>query len=235
MFRRFVSIERRGLTTEKRADAEAEGLPAIRGTAAVFFDEGDRAGTQYELWPGHVERLMASAFDQIADDDVRCLQNHDSRLLLGRSLAGTLQLNVREHGLDYIVATANTTAGRDTIESLERGDLTGSSFQFLPRSGGYEWSEEDHEGVTVYVRNLTSLQTFDVGPVTFPAYLATSSGVGRSSLCLSDCRSMEARSEMESLKTEVEEFIRQQNYASEAAAKVEELNHRFRMAQHSIA
>lgn len=235
MFRRFVSIERRGLTTERRAESDADGLPAIHGTAAVFFDEGDRAGTQYELWPGHVERLMASAFDQIGEDDVRCLQNHDSRLLLGRSQAGTLQLNVREHGLDYRVQTPNTTAGRDTVESLTRGDLTGSSFQFLPRSGGAEWTEEDHEGVTVYVRNLTSVQTFDVGPVTFPAYLATSSGAGRSSLCLSDCRSVEARSETESLKAEVEEFIRQQNYASEAAAKVEELKHRFRIAQHGLA
>ena len=235
MYRRFISIEKRGLKAvpRKRADDDSDQLPEIHGTAAVFYDENDRAGTQYELWTGHVERIMDTAFDQISEDDVRCLQNHDSRLLLGRSAAGTLQLAKKDHGLDYRNDTPNTTAGRDTIESLERKDMTGSSFQFLPRSGGWEWEEEDYEGVTIYVRKLTSLRLFDVGPVTFPAYTGTTSGA-RSSLCLSDCRSAEARSELESLKTEVETFIRQQNYASEAAAKVDELNHRFRMSQHGL-
>lgn len=78
------------------------------------------------------------------------------------------------------------------------------------------------------------MRLFDVGPVTFPAYTGTSSGVGRSALCLSDCRSLEAGSELESLKAEVAEFIRQNNYASQAAAKTDQLNHRFRMLQHGV-
>lgn len=231
MFRRFVSIESRGLKTvpRRRADGDDEGVPEIHGTAAVFFDEGDRSGTQYELWPGHVERILPTAFDDIANDDVRALQNHRSDLLLGRSVAGTLTLDVKSHGLDYRIDTADTTAGRDTVTSLKRGDMTGSSFQFLPRSDGYEWTEEEHDGVTIYVRNLTSLQTYDVGPVTYPAYRGTSSGARSAMLCLSDCRSAHAQSELTSLREEVEAFIQENNYRSEAVAKLDALDDLLRL------
>ena len=222
MYRRFISIEERGLRTvpRKRSDGDGEQLPEIHGTAAVYYDQNNRAATQYELWPGHVERIREGAFhDAVKEDDVRALQNHDSRLLLGRSAADTLNLTLRNHGLDYEIDTPDTLAGRDTITSLQRGDLTGSSFQFNLREGGSNWEEEEtDDGITIYVRNITKVRLFDVGPVTFPAYTGTSSGVGRSSLCLSDCRSAEARSELESLKSEVETFIREQNYTSEAAA-----------------
>ncbi len=239
MFRRFTSIEKRGLKAvprEKRADGDdTEQLPEIHGTAAVFYDSNDRAGTQYELWTGHVERLMDTAFDDIGEDDVRGLQNHLNHMLLGRTESNTLRLFKREHGLDYEIDTPDTVAGRDTLTSLQRGDLTGSSFQFNIREGGVEWSEEEHEdGFTLYVRNLTSLRTFDVGPVTFPAYTGTSSGVGRSALCLSDCRSSQAASELESLKSEVSEFIQQNNYRSEAAAKLDALEDSIRLQALSI-
>lgn len=239
-FRRFVPIERRGLKAvpSKRMDGDDDTddtLPEIHGTAAVYFDENDRAGTQYGLWDGHVERIQPGAFAGIDDDDVRALQNHLSHMLLGRNGSGTLRLIDRDHGLDYEVATPDTGPGRDTLVSLGRGDMTGSSFQFMPRANGYEWTEEEHEiegsTFTLYVRNLTDLETFDVGPVTFPAYTGTSSGVGgRSALCLSNCRSDHAQSELTSLRNEVEEFINANNYASEAAAKLEELEFRTRLA-----
>lgn len=229
MFRRFVSIERRGLKPVGRNDGSDDSIPEIHGTAAVFFNEGDRAGTQYELWPGHVERISITAFDEIANDDVRGLQNHRSDLLLGRSVAGTLKLTVRNHGLDYEIDTPDTQAGRDTVTSLKRGDMTGSSFQFMPRTDGYEWTEEEYEGVTIYVRNLTNVQSLDVGPVTFPAYAGASSGARSHGLCLAACR--EARSEVDALKAEVSEFIQRNNYRSEAAAKLDEMEFQLTMDQ----
>lgn len=237
MFRRFVSIEKRGLKAvpkKRMGGDESDSLPEIHGTAAVYFDENDRAGTQYELWEGHVERIQPGAFERISEDDVRCLQNHLSHMLLGRSASKTLRLLDRSHGLDYENDTDDTTAGLDTLKYLKREDMTGSSFQFIPRESGWEWTEEEHEHegakFTLYVRNLTSLEVFDVGPVTFPAYTGTAAGVGRSSLCLSNCRSDHARSELTSLKSEVEDFIKRNNYASEAAARIEELDFRYRMA-----
>ena len=52
---------------------------------------------------------------------------------------GTLKLELRDHGLDYEVDTAPTTAGRDTCIYLERRDMTGSSFAFVPKKE--HWTE----------------------------------------------------------------------------------------------
>lgn len=232
MFRRFIPIEQRGLKAvpSKRMDGdESDSLPEIHGTAAVYYDKADAAGTQYRLWDRHVERLQPGAFEGIAGDDVRALQNHLSHMLLGRNKANTLGLSDEDHGLDYRIITPDTGPGRDTLVSLERGDLTGSSFQFLPRADGYEWTEEEHEHegttFTLYVRNLTNVECFDVGPVTFPAYTGTTSTVGgRSSLGLCDSRSTQAASELDSLKSEVEHFIQTNNYRSNAAGLLDKLD-----------
>lgn len=68
------------------------GVKRIEGYFSVFDDE-------YEMWPGAVETVDRHAFDTAIHDDVRCLIDHDSRLVLGRTTAGTLQLRIDDHGL----------------------------------------------------------------------------------------------------------------------------------------
>lgn len=172
---------RAAVRLQKRADASTDALPEIAGLAAVYYNPSDPTGTQYQLWDNYFERILPGAFDRaVKEDDVRALQNHDPRLLLGRSSAGTLQLQLSEEGLGYIITTPNTTAGRDTVTSLERGDLDGSSFAFNISPGGVEWTEErikvGGNEVVLYIRNITAVELFDVGPVTYPAYSATSAG-----------------------------------------------------------
>jgi len=228
--RRFVPRELRGLRTiERRNDDGGDQLPKIAGTAAVYFDTADRAGTQYQLWNDVFERIQPGAFDEaVTRDDVRALQNHDPRLLLGRSNANTLSLRLESHGLDYEIDTPDTQAGRDTVVALNRGDMTGSSFQFRAMTGGVEWTEETtDDGVTIYIRNVTAVELFDVGPVTFPAYTGTNAGVrGKRSPCLflTDQRSEDC-AEVVQLRTELSEFIRR-NYHEPAA---EERERRLRM------
>lgn len=156
-----------------RKDDEDRGV--ISGYAAVFYRDGDPS-TQYELWPGAVERVMRSAFDKISGDDIRAMFDH--HLLLGRRSAGTLKVEVDDVGLRYEIQPSDTTAYRDTAEHVRLGNVTGSSFAFNIRGrDGQTWTEETRDGLTFEVRELNDLAVFDVGPVVNPAYVGTSTGV----------------------------------------------------------
>lgn len=167
-------MERRFSTHRVSVETRDDGKPVIVGYAAVFYRAADR-GTEFPLFEGIVERVARTAFDQIDKDDVRALYNHDPRAVLGRVRAGTMRLSVDDVGLRYEIDPPDTQVGRDTLESIRRGDVDGSSFGFNPRgSKGIGW-ETNPDGTGV--RWLRSLSVFDVGPVTYPAYQATSAGV----------------------------------------------------------
>lgn len=191
------SIQTRDLSTEAATieiHTREDGSRTITGYASVFFREGDR-GTEYELWEGFRERIAPSAFDRAISEkhDVRGLVNHDPKLILGRTTAGTLRLTVDQRGLRYEITPPDTTAARDTMESLRRGDITGSSFAFIPTR--YEFGEADGYDY-VEVRDV---DLYDVGPVTFPAYSGATSG-------LREQRSLELlREQVKSWKQEREE------------------------------
>lgn len=204
--RRYLGSEPSGIEIRKTA-----GKPTrLVGYAAVYFRSGI-PGTQFELWPGMMERIREGAFDEaINRDDVRGLFNHDTNFLLGRTSSGTLHLSTDSRGLKYELDLPDTQAGRDVAVSAERGDLSGSSFAFGVREGGSRFTKDgDTE-----VRELTNLQLFDVSPVVFPAYSATS---------------VSARSEdIETVKLEWSMVRNNENleFAASVVAKVDP-NHRF--------
>jgi len=223
--RRFLPKELRAVQTFQRADGDDDTLKGIRGTAAVFYNEADPDGTQYRLWSDTWERIMAGAFDEALarPDDVRCLQNHDPRLLLGRNTSNTLKLTTDDAGLHYEAETPDTSAGRDTVVSLDRGDMTGSSFAFVADKAS--WVEEtDEEDRTRYYRQIESVQLFDVGPVTYPAYSGTDSGVrSNRSAGIFAIESRAAEAEIETVKAELQHFLRTNYYEPEAEARLREL------------
>ena len=45
--------------------------------------------SEYEIWPGAVETVADTAFDEALSDDIRCLIDHETRLVLGRNKANT--------------------------------------------------------------------------------------------------------------------------------------------------
>lgn len=168
-----MKIKRRAANNEKvelRAEGDEE-MPVIEGYAAVYYDGTPE--TEYELWDGAVERIMPGSFDRAISEghDVRALFNHDPSLLLGRTASGTLKLSVDDKGLKYEVTPGNTTAARDTVEHLKRGDMTGSSFAFRPTS--HTWRDEGE----LEILEINDVDLFDVGPVTYPAYTGASSGL----------------------------------------------------------
>ena len=212
IIRRFLpnTPTRSAVRLEKRANAKEGELSDIVGLAAVYYNANDPAGTQYQLWDNYFERVLPGAFDRaVKEDDVRALQNHDPRMLLGRSAAGTLQLEVTSEGLAYRISPPDTQVGRDTVLLLTRGDMDGSSFAFMPSTGGVEWTEERVKvagnEITIYVRNIKAVDLYDVGPVTYPAYAGTSAGT-RSPRMFLDARSGDG--EVSEIKSEFAAYQR---------------------------
>ena len=137
--------------------------PQIVGYAARFGKWSEDLG-------GFREKIKAGAFDSVVGDDVRCLRNHNPDLLLGRTAAGTLVINANAKGLKFLNTPPNTVTGRETMESIRRGDITGCSFSF--RVAKDEWHEDKAGRVERTILEFERL--FDVGPVTYPAYPDTS-------------------------------------------------------------
>lgn len=165
--RRFTPHSSANVRVEQRGDEP----PAIIGYAAVYYD--GTPGTEYKLFEDLIERIMPGAFDRAIreHDDTRGLFNHDSNLVLGRTSAGTLKLASDPVGLRYEIAPGKTTVAADVQEHIRRRDVTGSSFAFLIEE--QVWRTVDK----IDYREILSVRLYDVGPVTYPAYEATSVGV----------------------------------------------------------
>lgn len=156
------------ITVETRED----GKQTVSGYAAVFHRDGD-PGTEYRLSKDFVERIDPNAFKRALQEkhDARALFNHDPNHVLGRVGAGTLRLSVDATGLRYDIDLPDTTTGQDVAKSIARGDLTGSSFAFQVKKQNFIKGDK-HD-----IRNIEDVDLLDVGPVTYPAYQATTTGI----------------------------------------------------------
>ena len=84
---------------------------------------------------------------------------------MARTSSGTLKVSTDKRGLKYSFEVPDTTAGRDLLVSMERGDITQSSFAFQVEKDS--WSE----GKTGEIRTIEKVsRLFDVSPVSIPAY-----------------------------------------------------------------
>lgn len=135
----------------------------IRGYAAKFnaFSE-DLGGFRTVIAPGTFDRVLPLA-------DCRLLINHDANLLMGRTLSGTLKLSVDDVGLAFEGVPPPTDLAAHHVESIRRGDMDGSSFTCDIDIDEWDWSGETP------IRTVKSVSAlYDVGPVTFPAFVSTS-------------------------------------------------------------
>lgn len=149
--------------TEYRAMEENEER-VIEGYFAVFD------GT-YELWPGATESIDRNAFDGELDGDVRALIDHDTRLVLGRTIAGTLTLRVDTHGLwGRIVINPDDQDAVNLYSRVKRGDVSQCSF-------GFEILDEErtiNESTGDVHWLIKRVKLYEVSVCTFPAYQSTS-------------------------------------------------------------
>ena len=147
------------VTIEKR-EGEDQSHDVV-GHAALY---GKRAniGNMFE------EEISAGAFDDILNDDVRCLFNHDPNYVLARSSngQGTLRLSIDEAGLRYSYKTPNRTYALDLEDAIRTGDISQSSFAFKVKDD--VWTERSGD---IPLRTITKMERiYDVAPVTYPAY-----------------------------------------------------------------
>ncbi len=140
-------------------EADGDDGPRLVGHAAVFNKLSDDLG-------GFRERIDPEAFKRTLKEgaDVRALVEHDPARILGRSTAGTLRLKGDDSGLLAEIDMPDTSAARDTMESVKRGDLTQMSFGFRTISDRWERNNDED------IRTLLDVDLFDVSVVAFPAY-----------------------------------------------------------------
>lgn len=171
------AVEQRNLAAGELRAVMADGKRQLSGYAAVFNKRSVNLGGFFEI-------IAPGAFaDSIASDDIRALMNHNSDHVLGRTSAGTLRLAEDGTGLAVTLDLPDTAAGRDTFESVRRGDITGMSFGFRVLPEGDEWRYDDRENV---IRTLKSVQLIEISPVAFPAYPDTSIAARRTPEIIKD-------------------------------------------------
>ena len=142
---------------------EDNGEKRIEGYFVVF-------GAVYEIDPTMRETVAPGAIDLGRDTDVRALTDHVSHLVLGRTTAGTLKLEVDERGLKgTIIINEQDSDALNLYARVQRGDVNQCSF-------GFDILDEERsspeDGVILFT--IRAVKLYEVSIVTFPAYEETS-------------------------------------------------------------
>lgn len=141
---------------------EDDGAFLIEGYFSVF-------DKPYYYNKNSYETIAPGAFDLEQDKDIRALVNHDTRLVLGRTTNGTLELNVDNVGLfGRIHVNPKDMDAVNAYERVKRGDVTQCSFGF----DIINQTSELLEGDEVHW-SITKVRLYEVSVVTFPAYQDT--------------------------------------------------------------
>lgn len=161
----------------------------VSGYAIRFMEESVDLG-------GFIERIHPEAIsiDQIRNSDIFALFNHEDDMVLGRTGAGTLKLDLREDGLYYEINVPNTVAGNELLEHITRGEMYGTSFAFsLPSDGSGEvWSKGEDGNIYRDIINIEIL--YEISPVFTPAYPTTTISA----------RSLDKLNELKNMKENIE-------------------------------
>jgi len=136
-----------------------DGKTTIAGYAAVF----EKLSVPiYDFR----EKVRAGAFaESLKKNNIRALWNHNPDFVLGSMKAGTLRLVEDAKGLKFEIDPPDTSAGRDAVISIQRGDVDGMSFGF--RTLKQEWDEKDPKDI---IRTLIVVDLREISPTPFPAY-----------------------------------------------------------------
>ena len=151
----------RSIASEFQTREESDDL-YISGYFSVF-------NSNYEIWEGATESIAPTAFDGALADDIRCLINHESRLVLGRTKANTLTLKTDSRGLwGEVKINPKDQDAMNLYERVKRGDVDQCSF-------GFDILEEEFaDNITSVHWTIKKVRLHEVSVVTFPAYQETS-------------------------------------------------------------
>lgn len=158
----------RAASFELRADGDGDGF-TLEGYGAVFDSP-----TRIDSWEGKFDEVIArGAFAKTIKERRPVLQfDHGRDAATGSVPIGAIE-EIREddRGL-FVRARLHDNARVEPIrQAIASGAIDGMSFRF--RVTREEWNESPD----VPVRTIREVELFEVGPVVFPAYAATSVGV----------------------------------------------------------
>lgn len=173
----------------------------MRGTASEFSTRKDDGtgdlyisgyfsvfNSNYEIFPGATESVAEGAFDEAISKDIRCLVDHETRLVLGRTKAGTLTLKTDSRGLwGEVRINPNDQDAMNLYERVRRGDVDQCSF-------GFDILDEEFEDRGAEVHwTIKKVRLYEVSVVTFPAYEDTGVSARKRDLEGIRKRTLEAR------------------------------------------
>ena len=140
-----------------------DGALHIEGYFAVF-------NSTYQIWDDMSESVAPGAFTETLGEDVRALIDHETRLVLGRNSAGTLQLREDSHGLwGDILINPNDQDAMNLYARVQRGDVNQCSFGFDILEEETEFRDDGSVHWTI-----KKVKLYEVSVCTFPAYTETS-------------------------------------------------------------
>ena len=148
--------EYRNMTFEVREDG-AEPSFLVEGYASTFepYKLMEIDGLDYN------EQIDEHAFDDADMSDVVYRIDHEGKVY-ARSSAGTITLDIDEHGLHQVTDLSKTKAGREHFEEIRAGLYPQMSFAFTVAEDHY-----DSETRTRFVDKVAKI--YDISSVAFPA------------------------------------------------------------------
>lgn len=135
----------------------------LYGYAALFNSSTNLGEFAEVIRPGAFTRTLSA----LSAQNIRAIYEHDNKSLLGKVGSKTLRLKQDDVGLAFELDLPDTTLGRDLVELVTRGDISGCSFGFLPVSDS--WKDGD-----VPLRELRDVDLFEITLTSQPAYADTS-------------------------------------------------------------
>jgi len=152
---------------------EGDDGNTLVGYAAVFNET-----TRIDSWEGKFdEQIAPGAFSKTLNergDKIKILFDHGMDPSIGnKPIASIDELVEDDYGLRLKATFIDRPYAADIKEAIRAKAIDGMSFRFSVKKD--EWTEPDDDSPPV--RTLKEVRLHELGPVTFPAYEATTAGV----------------------------------------------------------
>lgn len=140
---------------------KVEGYASTFDTYVLFTQDG----------VDYSERIDPTAFDEADLSDVVFRIDHEGPVY-ARTSAGSVALDIDEHGLHNITDLSRTARSRAIFDEIAAGNYPQMSFAFIVAADGDEYDKATHTRIIHRVAKV-----FDISPVSFPANPNTSLSV----------------------------------------------------------
>lgn len=149
--REYRSMELRILPSEEEKSYKVEGYASTFDTYVLLTMDGI----------DYSERIDPTAFDEADMSDVVFRVDHQGAVY-ARTSAGTVSLDVDQHGLHNVTDLSRTARSRELFEEIAAGNYPKMSFAFTVADDEY-----DRATHTRIIHRVAKV--FDISPVSFPA------------------------------------------------------------------